>query len=397
MSSIPLAKRPHIAFFGRRNAGKSSLVDALISRGKGLRPDPGATELPLGPVVLCDPMGLDEAGALDQTRRQLRLADLAVLVLDPVLGVGAPERDLLEQARLERVPVIAVANTSDLADLEPWLVAWQEALGLPVLAVSASSGRGLAELQDLIAETAAEEPPEPPLVADLVRPVDVVLLVMASDPEAQGGWRQPLALAMQEIVQRGATAVVVHEGGLAAALHRLGRPDLVLTDASIFGQVAAMLSWGVPLTSFSILLARQKGDLGRLVAGAHAITDLRPGDRVLVSEVCTGDRRCGDTGTELIPRRLEDLAGGKLRFTWTRDEGFPDDPRDYQLAGHCEGCMLSRRELMRRLSELAAADVPVANYGVLLAQVDGTLGRALEPLVCPRRPEEEPLVTWAPV
>lgn len=414
MHSTPLANRPHIALFGRRNVGKSSLINALthqdvalVSSVAGTTTDPvkKAMELlPLGPVVLVDTPGIDDVGELgglriERTLRVLRQADLAILVLDPKVGVGEPERDLIERMQEERLPVLVVVNKSDTADLELSLAFWQEALGLPILAVSARTGRGIPELKDLITELAAQEDPEPPLLADLVHPGDLVVLVTPIDQAApKGRLILPQVQALREILDRDATAVVVKETGLAEALHRLERrPDLVITDSQAFKQVAAALPWGVRLTSFSILFARQKGDLGQLMAGARAVAELRPGDRVLVSEACTHERQCGDIGTEQIPRHLERSVGGNLRFTWTSGEGFPDDPSDYRLAVHCGGCMLNRKEMLRRLADLGAAEVPVVNYGVLLAEVNGMLGRALEPILSPEPRSQDALVTWAPV
>lgn len=410
-----MANRPHIALFGRRNAGKSSLINALtnqdialVSEVAGTTTDPVSKAmelLPLGPVVLIDTAGSDDAGELgelriERTMRVMRQANVAVLVLDPLVGVGDPERDLLERMRHEGLPVIAVVNKADAGDFERQIAVWQEALGLPLFPVSARTGRGIADLRAKIAEIASQDPPEPPLLADMVHAGDTVVLVTPIDLAApKGRLILPQVQALREILDREATAVVVKETQLETALHNLvRRPDLVITDSQAFRQVAAVVPWGVPLTSFSMLFARQKGDLELLVAGARAMEALRPGDRVLVSEACTHDRQCGDIGTEQIPRLLRKHVGADLQFTWTSGKGFPDDPGGYKLAVHCGGCMINRREMLRRLEDLGAADVPVVNYGVLLAHVNGILGRALEPFLgCPGSYEEAPLVTWSPI
>lgn len=410
-----MANRPHIALFGRRNAGKSSLINALtnqdialVSEVAGTTTDPVSKAmelLPLGPVVLIDTPGSDDAGELGELRiqrtlRVMRQANVAVLVLDPRAGVGAAERDLLERMRREGLPVIAVLNKAEGGGYERQIALWQEALGLPLLSVSARTGRGLDELKAQIAEAASQEPPEPPLLEDLVLAGDTVVLVTPIDLAApKGRLILPQVQALREILDRDATAVVVKETQLDAALHTLARrPELVITDSQAFRQVAAILPFGVPLTSFSMLFARQKGDLETLVAGARSMEALRPGDRVLISEACTHDRQCGDIGTEQIPRLLRQRVGGDLEFTWTSGKGFPDDPRGYKLAVHCGGCMINRREMLRRLEDLGAADVPVVNYGVLLAHCHGILGRALEPFFGRvRTAEGAPLVTWSPI
>jgi len=415
MSETPLANRLHIALVGRRNAGKSSLINALTNQDIALvSATPGTTTdpvtkameiLPLGPVALIDTAGIDDTGELgalriERTLRVLRHANLAILVLDPTTGVGEPERDLLERLERQAVPVVVVVNKSDAVNLETVLPFWEEALGLPILTVSAKTGRGIGELKDLIAQVAADDPPEPPLLKDLVAPGDTVVLVTPIDLAApRGRLILPQVQALREILDCDATAVVVKETQLAHALHQLRRrPDLVITDSQAFRQVADALPWGVPLTSFSILFARQKGDLDQLIAGARALERLVPGDRVLISEACTHDRKCGDIGTEQIPRLLCKQVGGDLAFTWTSGQGFPDDPGGYRLAVHCGGCMINRREMLSRLEDLGAAGVPVVNYGVLMAHCHGILGRALEPVVGPVHPrDEESLVTWSPV
>lgn len=397
MHSTPQANRLHIALFGRRNAGKSSLINALTNQEIALVSEvPGTTTdpvfkamelLPLGPVVLIDTAGLDDDGPLGElrvqrTRRILSSADLAVLVIDAETGVGPYEQQLVFRIRQEGLPMVAFVNKADLQPLGSDLMAWETLLGIPVLVGSALTGQGIDALKVRLGELASREIPEPPLLAGMLRPGQTVVMVVPIDAAApKGRLILPQVQALREILDADARAVVVREHGLAAALEGLRElPDLVITDSQAFGPVAAVLSPKVPLTSFSILFARQKGELGTLVAGARALDALRAGDRVLVSEACTHDRKCGDIGTQQIPHRLQAHVGGELQFTWTSGTGFPDHPAGYKLAIHCGGCMIHRREMLRRLEALRVAGVPVVNYGVLLAKLSGILDRALAPI-----------------
>lgn len=395
MQQTPLANRLHIAIFGRRNAGKSSLINALtnqdiamVSAVPGTTTDPvhKAMELlPLGPVVLVDTAGLDDQGELGEQRvarslKVLRQADLAVVVLDAQAGVGPTERELMDRLRREQLPAVGFVNKWDLAPGQD-LARWQAELGLPLVAGSARAGEGLAELKARIVEAGRQAAPEPPLVADLVRPGQLVVLVVPIDLAApKGRLILPQVQTLREILDHDAMAVVVKEHELKAALANLARrPDWVITDSQAFGKVAADLPPDVLLTSFSILFARQKGELSMFVEGSRALEALRPGDRVLVSEACSHDRQCDDIGRVQIPRWLRQYVGGDLQFTWTNGTGFPDSVEGYKLAVHCGGCMITRKEMLRRLAELGGAEVPVVNYGVLLAKVNGILTRALEP------------------
>lgn len=409
MSSTPLANRLHIALFGRRNAGKSSLINALTNQDVALVSDVAGTTtdpvsktmeiLPLGPVVLIDTAGIDDVGELghmrvERTLRVLRQANVAILVLDPTVGVGEPERELMARIHRERLPVVAVVNKSDAAaDLSGQIPAWEEALGQPLLAVSARTGRGITELKDLLSQVSAGERPEPPLLEDLVFAGETVLLVTPIDLAApKGRLILPQVQVLREILDRDAMAVVVKETQLASMLAGLvRRPDLVITDSQAFRHVASVVPESVPMTSFSMLFARQKGDFERLTQGARAIEALKPGDRVLISEACTHARQCGDIGTEQIPQLLQARAGGALEFTWTSGKGFPEDLSGYRLAVHCGGCMINRREMLRRLEELELAGLPVVNYGVLIAHCQGILERTKEPILRAERRHEEAL------
>ena len=396
MNGTPRANRLHIAIFGRRNAGKSSLINALtnqevalVSQVAGTTTDPvyKAMELlPLGPVVLIDSARNDDMGALGDLRgrRTLRVmnsADLALLVIDPEVGVDAWERELAGRLRSRSIPTIGVVNKSDLHPPDGRPEAWGAELGVPMAVVSSLTHAGIEELKRLMVEHAPSEFAEPTLVGDLIDPGDVVVLVVPIDQAApRGRLILPQVQTIRDILDNDAVALVVKERELRGALEGLGRrPRLVITDSQAFDKVAADVPPDVPLTGFSILYARYKGDLEALVAGARAIDDLEPGDRVLISEACTHHRQPDDIGKVKIPRWLRQRVGGDLRFTWTSGGGFPDDLGSFRLIVHCGACMINRREMLHRIRVAEEAGVPIVNYGVLLARMHGVLHRALEP------------------
>lgn len=395
MHQTPIANRVHIAIFGRRNAGKSSLINALTKQDIALVSDVAGTTtdpvhktmelFPLGPVVITDTAGLDDVGDLGEQRVQrslkvLRQSDLVVVVIDAREGVGPTELELMALVRKENLPVVGFVNKADLVD-SPDLEGWGKALGLKLLSGSAVTWQGISELKARVVELGREAAPEPPLVADLVQAGQLVVLVVPIDlAMPKGRLILPQVQTIREILDNDALAVVVKERELKEALDRLNRkPDLVITDSQAFNKVAADVPSDVQMTSFSILFARQKGDLATLIAGARAIDELRPGDSVLISEACTHEAQCDDIGRVQIPRWLRHYVGGDLQFSWTSGTGFPDEVGGFKLAVHCGGCMINRREMFRRLDELGASGVPVVNYGVLLAKVHGVLDRALGP------------------
>lgn len=396
MDSTPRANRVHIAIFGRRNAGKSSLINALTRQDLALVSEiPGTTTdpvykamelLPLGPVMLIDTAGIDDDGALGalrvkRTLKVLRQADLAVLVLDARVPPDHEERALLERIRGEHMHVVGIVNKADLLESRECLEDWLRELDLPLLPVSAATGEGLEALKAAIVTLAQEGPPEPSLLGDLLQPGDTVVLVVPIDlAMPKGRLILPQVQTLRDVLDHDAIAMVVKERELKEALGRLKAPPrLVVTDSQAFNKVAADVPRDVLMTGFSILFARHKGDLEMLVAGARAVDGLKPGDRVLISEACTHHRQSDDIGTVQIPRWLRQYVGGDLHFSWTSGHGFPEDLASYQLVVHCGGCMLNRKEMLRRLEEVSASEVPVVNYGVLLAKVQGVLERALEP------------------
>jgi len=397
LNATPTSGRLHIAFFGRRNAGKSSLLNALTGQAAALVSDvPGTTTdpvwksmeiLPLGPCVVIDTAGIDDVGELgrlrvDRTRRVLGRTDLAVLVLDPTRPPGEEEDTLAAELASRRLPVVATVNKSDLgADPEPCLE-WARRRGIPAMAVSALTREGVDDLRRALVAAAPSDWEGPPIIGDLVSPGDVVVLVVPVDLEApKGRLILPQVQTLRDLLDHEAMGLVVKESGLEAALGHLGgsRPRLVVTDSQAFDCVARVVPRDIPLTSFSILFARHRGDLTTLAAGARAADKLRPGDPVLVAEACTHHPIGDDIGRVKIPRWLERHVGGPLDWTHCAGGDFPADLERYKLVVHCGGCMINRREVLSRLAVASAAGVPVVNYGVIIAHLHGILPRALEP------------------
>lgn len=402
MQDTPRGARLHIAIFGRRNAGKSSLINALtnqdialVSAVPGTTTDPvyKAMEiLPLGPVVIIDTAGIDDVGELgalrvERTRQVLNKTDLAVLVVDPAADVTEFERELAGDIRKRGIPIVAVAAKSDLRPPDQAaLTAWGEALGEALLAVSAKTGQGIEELKRTIIKKAPDNWEGPPVIGDLLNPGDNVVLVVPIDLAApKGRLILPQVQTIRDILDHDAYCVVVKERELREALAGLRRkPRIVVTDSQEFLKVAADTPEDVLLTSFSILFARYKGDLETLVAGAKAIDNLKPGDRVLIAEGCTHHRQADDIGRVKIPRWLRQAVGGELDFQWVSGGDFPRDLASFNLIIHCGACMLNRREMLHRLSVAREKGVPIVNYGVLIAHVHGILPRALAPFPAAR-------------
>ncbi|MEW6723822.1 MAG: [FeFe] hydrogenase H-cluster maturation GTPase HydF [Bacillota bacterium] len=392
MQSTPRSNRLHIAFLGRRNAGKSSLINALANQEVSLgSPVPGTTTdpvframelLPLGPVVLIDTAGLDDEGALGElrvkrTRAILERTELAVLIIDATLGPGDFELGLRRELESRKIPVVGVVNKLDLVGQVP-LEEWQARLGLPLLTVSAAHRRGIDVLKRRLVESAPADWEGRALVDGLVRPGDLVYLVTPIDLEApKGRLILPQVQTLRDILDHEATALVLKENAVERALARGPRPDLVIIDSQVFGQISAVLPPDMPLVSFSILFARHKGDLGLLAQGARRVASLKPGDRVLVAEACTHHPVGEDIGRVKIPRWLEKAVGGSLEFEYAVGPNFPPDLSAYALVIHCGGCMLNRGNMLSRLERLSEEGVPVVNYGVLIAYLHGALERTL--------------------
>lgn len=397
LNATPSASRLQIALFGRRNAGKSSLINcltgqrvALVSEHPGTTTDPvvKAMEiLPLGPVVLIDTAGLDDEGPLGDLRVKrtlevLNRTDLAILVLDGQTGITDWDRELLKTLRSRQVPVVGVVNKVDLPEYQPGKrLEWQNELQLDLVEMAAQTGQGLSELKMALIRNAPQEARELSLVRDIIKPGQVCVLVVPIDSAApKGRLILPQQQVIRELLDHGCMAVVTREHELKAALDRLKEPPaLVVTDSQAFSQVAADIPAEVELTSFSILFARYKGDLPELVKGAVAIQKLRPGDRVLIVEGCTHHRQSDDIGTVKIPRWLRQFVGGDLQFEWASGLHLPHALEQFHLVVHCGACMLNRREMQYRISLAQQSGTPIVNYGVLIAYVNGLFPRALKP------------------
>ena len=384
------ADRPHIGFFGLRNAGKSSVVNAvtgqnlsLVSDVKGTTTDPvqKAMELlPLGPVVIIDTPGMDDEGELGEmrvhrARQVLARTDIAVLVVDAVRGLQPQDEALLKLFQERKVPYLIALNKCDLLRELP-------SAGEHQLYVSAQRGDHIHELKEAIAAVVRQPKNERVIVGDLLQPEDIVVLVTPVDSAApKGRLILPQQQTIRDILDHHALNVVVQVPQLKTALAALSRkPRLVITDSQAFGPVSRDVPEDIPLTSFSILFARYKGQLEQMVRGAAALDHLRDGDTVLISEGCTHHRQCEDIGTVKLPAWINGYTGKKdLQFRFTSGGEFPEDFDGIALAVHCGGCMLNDREMQSRVERAAAAGVPMTNYGVAIAQMHGILRRSLSP------------------
>lgn len=408
MFDTPKGARLHIAIFGRRNAGKSSLINALTKQDIALVSEvPGTTTdpvykameiLPLGPVMLIDTAGIDDTGELgalrvERTRSVLHKTDLALMVVEQGQAPeNAYEREMVQEIKKHHIPALVAINKCDLAPVTPaQLQDWVKRLGAPAVAVSALTGQGIEELKRLIIKHAPDDWEGPPIIGDLLSPGDLAVLVVPIDLAApKGRLILPQVQTIRDVLDHDAYCVVVKERELREALESLRRPPrIVVTDSQAFLKVDADTPPDVLLTSFSILFARYKGDLPTLVRGARAIAKLRPGDTVLIAEGCTHHRQADDIGKVKIPRWLRQLVGGELQFEWVSGGSFPTDLHKYQLVVHCGACMLNRREMLYRLAQAQEQGVPMVNYGVLIAYVHGILPRALMPFPLAKMELEE--------
>ncbi len=402
MNETPSGERIHIGFFGRRNAGKSSVVNAVtgqdlavVSEVKGTTTDPVTKSmeiLPLGPVVVIDTPGFDDEGSLGElrvqrTRKILEKTDIAVLVVDTTEGFRNVDEELVSLFKERNIPCLIALNKSDIPEDSEDHNVDEESIGLMqriaknadgMIHVSALTGDGINELKDRIAALKPQGE-EGRIVADKIDPGDLVVLVVPIDKAApKGRLILPQQQTIRDILDAGATAVVVQDTELADTLDKLGtKPALVITDSQVFGKVDRIVPPDVPLTSFSILMARYKGLLDDAVRGVAAINSLKEGDRVLIAEGCTHHRQCGDIGTVKIPKWLSEFTGKDLVFETASGTGYPEDLTPYALVVHCGGCMLNEREVKHRASKTTEQGVPITNYGTMIAYVHGILKRSL--------------------
>ena len=388
LNDTPSGNRVHIGFFGRRNAGKSSLVNAVtgqelavVSDVAGTTTDPvyKAMELlPLGPVMVIDTAGFDDEGELGElrikkTKQVLNKTDVAVLVVDSKEGLAQCDEELLKLFSKKEIPYIIAFNKADLTD-------GQKPGSEDRIYVSAVTGEGVHELKERIGKLADTEDFKLKIVGDLLKPADIAVLVVPIDSAApKGRLILPQQQTIRDILEADAVSVVVKENGLKEALESLGKkPAMVITDSQAFEQVAKDTPEDVPLTSFSILMARYKGFLDIAVKGAKAIDGLKDGDTVLISEGCTHHRQCDDIGTVKLPRWLKKYTGKDLVIKTSSGTGFPDDLSEYSLIIHCGGCMLNEREVRYRMKCAEDAGVPFTNYGTAIAFMNGILKRSVE-------------------
>ena len=388
LNNTPAAERIHIGIFGKRNAGKSSLINAItgqnlaiVSDVKGTTTDPVLKSmelLPLGPVVLIDTPGLDDEGELGILRIQkayqmLNKTDVAVLVVDSNIGMTKEDEDILVRIQEKEIPYLIVMNKCDLLSIEET----QE----NQIYVSAMQGTNIHELKELIAKKAKREEMERKIVADLLNPLDFVILVVPIDSSApKGRLILPQQQTIRDILDAGAVSIVVKDTELEDTLKKLSSPPaLVITDSQAFAKVSKVVPREIPLTSFSILFARYKGDLQTVANGAAVIDELEDGDIILISEGCTHHRQCEDIGTVKLPRLIKKHTGKEVKFEFTSGTEFPSDLSPYKLIIHCGACMLNEREMKYRLKCAVDAGIPMTNYGIAIAHITGILKRSVEP------------------
>lgn len=399
MNQTPTSERVHIGFFGRRNAGKSSVMNAVtgqnlavVSQVKGTTTDPvykSMELLPLGPVTLMDTPGIDDTGELGALRvkksyQALNKTDTAVVVLDGDLGATPEDLALISKIREKKIPWLAVVNKQDQLtparqqEIETDLVGD----GIPkeqILWVSATEKTGIFELKERLAHLAKPEENQQPLVSDLVNPEDFVVLVVPIDKAApKGRLILPQQQVIRDLLDTGAIPVVCRDTELESTLTRLGQPPrLVITDSQAFEKVSRITPESIPLTSFSILFARYKGTLEPSVKGAAALDTLEDGDTVLICEGCTHHRQCDDIGSVKLPRWIGEYTKKELNFAFTSGTEFPDELEQCKMIVHCGGCMLNAREMKYRMSCALDQGVPMTNYGILIAQLKGILKRSV--------------------
>ena len=388
MNSTVSAERPHIAFFGRRNAGKSSVVNAVtnqrisvVSETLGTTTDPVSKTmelLPLGPVVIIDTPGFDDEGALgelrvERTRETLRKTDIAVLVVDGTVGLSTADQALLNELHDRKLPYIIAYNKRDL-------VTRLTKINDNEMFISAKTGEGIGELKERLAHIIHEDEKVKLIAADLVREGDAVILVIPIDASApKGRIILPQQQVLRELLDHHCTVICCQDSELKAALERLScKPSLVITDSQAFSKVAADTPEDVPMTSFSILFARYKGGLDGLIKGADALKTIKTGDKILISEGCTHHRQCGDIGTVKLPAWIREFTGAEPDFDFTSGTGFPSDLSPYKVIIHCGGCMLNEKEMLYRRQSAEKAGVPMVNYGIAIAAVKGILDRAVK-------------------
>ncbi len=412
MNETPSADRVHIGFFGRRNAGKSSIVNkvtgqelAVVSDVKGTTTDPVSKAmelLPMGPVVIIDTPGIDDEGHLGELRvrkakQVLNRVDVAVLVVDATLGKTSVDEELIHIFKEKEIPYLVIYNKSDLLPENRKISedSPEKKEGLshekpdqkadtitqePFIYASAATGQNIYELKEKIASLAVTDDLKLRLVGDLLEPSDFAVLVVPIDKAApKGRLILPQQQTIRDVLEAGAAAIVIKENELSNTLETLGKkPKLVITDSQVFAKVSKETPKDIWLTSFSILFARFKGNLKTAAAGAAAIDRLKDGDKILISEGCTHHRQCDDIGTVKLPRWIRNYTGKDLEFEYSSGREFPEDVTKYSLIVHCGGCMLNEREMRYRQKCALDQEIPITNYGIAIAYMQGILKRCVE-------------------
>lgn len=402
------AERVHIGFFGVRNAGKSSLVNAVtgqqlsvVSDVKGTTTDPvkKAMELlPLGPVVIIDTPGLDDEGELGNLRVQkakqiLGQTDIAVLVVDGTIGMQSQDRELAAEFENRKIPYVVVHNKADLAEecvdekdannnplADGNKISGNESANGGILYTSTITGKGIYELKEKLGSFAKKRQNSKVLVSDMIEAGDLIVLVTPIDESApKGRLILPQQLVIRDILDKHGIVVTCQDTEVSQTLAVLAKkPSMVITDSQVFGRVSKDVPNDVPLTSFSILMARYKGDLKELVRGAAMLSKLQDGDKVLISEGCTHHRQCNDIGTVKMPNWIREFTGVEPEFVFTSGVEFPEELSEYSVIVHCGGCTLNEAEMQNRIKKAVDAGVPIVNYGIAIAQMHGILKRSVE-------------------
>ena len=396
LNATPSSERVHIGIFGKRNAGKSSLINAItgqnlaiVSEAKGTTTDPvyKAMELlPLGPVMIIDTPGIDDEGVLGSLRikkayQVLNKTDIALVIIDAAVGPSAEDLRLIKRINAKKIPLLIVINKCETIN-EDKKTAYQALLpNGKLLFVSAEQQLNIFELKEAIAQTVPADENKAQIVADLLSPSDFVVLVVPIDSAApKGRLILPQQQTIRDILEADAAAIVVKENELTNTLQNLGkRPKLVITDSQVFKKVAAETPADILLTSFSILFARYKGNLQTAVQGVTALENLEDGDKILVGEGCTHHRQCDDIGTVKLPRWIKEYTGKNPEFIFTSGTEFPLDLSPYKMIIHCGACMLNEREMQYRIKCAADQNIPFTNYGITIAYINGILKRTVEP------------------
>ena len=398
MNQTPASERVHISFFGRRNAGKSSVINAItgqdlaiVSSVKGTTTDPVYKTmelLPLGPVMIIDTPGIDDEGELGALRvkksyQVLNKTDIAILIVDSTTGKTDADYALISRFIHKKIPYLIVYNKIDLlTDQEVYDLAFSTRK--EEVMVSVAANMNIHELKENIASMKPEDSHKYPLIGDLINPEDLVILVVPIDKAApKGRLILPQQQTIRAILERGGLSLVVRDTELKSTLDLFRsqgiKPKLVVTDSQAFARVSKDTPEDITLTSFSILFSRYKGELDAQLLGVNALSTVKDGDRILISEGCTHHRQCDDIGTYKLPKWIREYTGKEPVFEFTSGTEFPDDVTSYKMVIHCGGCMLNEREMKYRIACCQDQNVPITNYGIAIARMTGILKRSLEP------------------